>query len=202
MLRHQDQLRFQRTAAQQGQAATLDIETQAESLLERANAEQAEQLNLLEVASHYATALAAQVESKHDQVERIEDRLENLIEQQASRLQQSRSQQPGMIALPSTKAKWQSQIRQQENALQRLQGRLEMVREIKDGMGAHGPRIEELATRKLRQIAPELSNAWDEEQAAVRRHQVQQRNKDYDRRDAASLAKPSQGMTLAVSAKA
>jgi hypothetical protein len=51
--------------------------------------------------------LAIQVESKHDQAERIGNRLEALIERQASRLQQSRAQQPGLIALPGARSRWQ-----------------------------------------------------------------------------------------------
>lgn len=185
MNQQREQLQQQTRAMQQAVNSSFDAEAQADGLLERANAEQAEQAALLDtpsVETQYATALAAQIESKHDQVERIEDRLENLIEQQSSRLQQARSQQPGLIALPSTKAKWQQQLQQQQSTMQRLQGRLEMVREIKDGMGAHGPRIEEMAVKKLRHEEPGLASEWDEQQAAIRRHQALQRKKEMEQR--------------------
>lgn len=185
MNQQREQLQQQTRAMQQAVNSSFDAEAQADGLLERANAEQAEQAALLDtpsIESQYATALAAQIENKHDQVERIEDRLENLIEQQSSRLQQSRSQQPGLIALPSTKAKWQQQLQQQQSTMQRLQGRLEMVREIKDGMGAHAPRIEELAVKKLRHDEPGLASEWGEQQAAIRRHQVLQRKKEMEQR--------------------
>ncbi|MFC3658360.1 hypothetical protein ACFOPN_22795, partial [Xanthomonas hyacinthi] len=52
--------------------------------------------------SQYSAAFAAQVEAKHDQAERVEDRLEDLIERQESRMQQAQAKQPGMLALPST----------------------------------------------------------------------------------------------------
>ena len=80
----------------------LDAVAQADALLERAQEAQAEQTALLEASpleSQYSAAFAAQVEAKHDQAERIEDRLENLIEQQASRLQQTHASQPGLCLL-------------------------------------------------------------------------------------------------------
>jgi len=185
-MNHQrEELQQQIRAGQQAIGSSFDAEAQADALLERANAEQAEQAALIDappIESQYATALASQIGSKHDQVERIEDRLESLIEQQSSRLQQSRSQQPGLIALPSTKSKWQQQVQQQQSTMQRLQGRLEMVREIKDSMGAHGPRIEELAIKKLRHEEPGLASEWDEQQAAIRRHQALQRKKEIEQR--------------------
>lgn len=208
MNQQRDQLQQQTRTMQQAVNSSFDAEAQADGLLERANAEQAEQAALLDapsVETQYATALAAQIESKHDQVERIEDRLENLIEQQSSRLQQSRSQQPGLIALPSTKAKWQQQLQQQQSTMQRLQGRLEMVREIKDGMGAHGPRIEEIAIKKLRHEEPGLASEWDEQQAAIRRQQALQRKKEMEQRQqSAGLGKAlgtSQTLILSVNTR-
>lgn len=193
MNQQREQLQQQTRTSQQAITTSFDAEAQADSLLERANAEQAEQATLLDnpsIESQYATALAAQVESKHDQVERIEDRLESLIEQQSSRLQQSRSQQPGLIALPSTRTKWQQQVQQQQSTMQRLQGRLETVREIKDGMGAHGPRIEEMATRRLRHLEPGLASDWDEQQEEQRRTVALQRKKEIEQRQqSAALGK-------------
>jgi len=36
-------------------------------------------------------------------------------------------------------------LQQQQNTMQRLHSQLESVREIKEGMGVHSPRIDELA---------------------------------------------------------
>ena len=163
----------------------LDAEQQADALLERAQEAQAEQAALLEAApleSQYGAALAAQVEAKRDQAERIEDRLENLIEQQASRLQRAQASQPGLLCLPGTRAKWQAQLQQQQGVMQRLHTRLENVREIKEDMGFYAPRIEELATRKLRAKQPGLAEGWDEMQEAARRHQELMRKKEQERR--------------------
>jgi predicted RNase H-like nuclease (RuvC/YqgF family) len=204
-MNQQRELQQQTRLAQQAISSSSEFESQGDSLLERANAEQAEQaalLNAPSVDSQYAAALASQIESKHGQVERIEDRLESLIEQQSSRLQQSRSQQPGIISLPSTKAKWQQQLQQQQSTMQRLQGRLEVVREIKDGMGVHGPVIEELAAKKLRREDPGLAGDWDDQQTTIRSHQALQRKKEADQRQqhAKSLG-PTQSLTLSVSTK-
>lgn len=168
----------QQTRALQATAQAREAEAQADSLLERARELQTEQAGLPEsgqVEVSYSTALAVQIEAKHGQAERIEDKLENLIEQQASKLQQSRSQQPGLIALPGTRARWQHQLQQQQSTMERLQGRLEAVREIKEGMGVHGPRLEELATRKLRHADPALAAEWDELQEAQRLNLAHQR---------------------------
>jgi hypothetical protein len=71
--------------------AGIEIEMQAEFLLDEAREADSGQSSLIDSApleSQYKAALATQVDAKHDQAERIEDRLENLIEIQASRLQQ------------------------------------------------------------------------------------------------------------------
>jgi hypothetical protein len=153
----------------------LDAVAQSDALLERAQEVEAEQTALLEASpleSQYSAAFAAQAEAKHDQAERIEDRLENLIEQHASRLQQKQTSQPSLFSFPGAHAKWQSQVQQQQSAMQRLHGRLEAVREIKDGIGARGPRVEELAHRKVRAQEPELAKEWEDMQQAARLHQA------------------------------
>lgn len=161
------------------------VVSEADALYQQAEDAHVEQQAILETSpleSRYAAALAAQVEAKHDQVERIEDRLEGVIEQQEAKLHQIEAKQPGILSLPSTKANWQSQVQQQQALLQRLQGRLEGVREIKDGMGLHGPRVEELATRKLRNEEPELAEGWDEMRAAQRAHENLMRKKEQENR--------------------
>ena len=163
----------------------------ADSLLHRAKEMQDEQVAAIEASSlesRYGAALAVQIEAKLDQAERIEDRLEHLIEQQASRLQQAQVRQPGMLTLPGARAKWNDSIQQQQASMLRLQGRLEMVREIKDAMGLHGPRIEELATRKLRDKEPVLADAWDELREAQRLHQLHQRRIEQDKKQALEKA--------------
>ena len=61
--------------------------------------------------------------------------------------------------------------------IQRLQNRLEHVREIKEEMGLHGPKIEELAVRKLRLKEPDLAGEWDDMRTAQRNHEATERQK-------------------------
>jgi hypothetical protein len=162
-----------------------DVQRQADALVEQAEEVQGEQQVALEtapLASEYSVALAAQIEAKQDQAARIEDRLEGLIERQESQLMRIESKQPGLLALPGQRVSWQGQVQQQQALLQRLHTRLENVREIKDGMGLHAPRIEEMATLKLRAQQPELAEEWDEMREAARRHQAHMRKKEQERR--------------------
>lgn len=165
--------------------SAVTVISEADALQEAAEDAHSEQQALLEsspLSSQYATALAAHVEAKHDQVERIEERLEGVIEQQEAKLHQIEAKQPGILSMPSTRASWQSQVQQQQALLQRLHGRLEGVREIKDGMGLHGPRVEELAARKLRHDEPELAEGWDEMRSAQRAHEALMRKQDQEKR--------------------
>ena len=178
---HLDASRTQATArsTQQGVSGVgeslyqgaLELEQQQQTILEAAPVEQT-----------YQESLQAYVQAKHDQVERIEDRLEALIDQQQARLQQTRASQPGFFSLPSTKAACQAQQMQQQARLQTLQGRLEAVREIRDGMGIHSSKIEELATRKLRADEPGLASEFDETLEARRRQQAQLRKQEQERK--------------------
>jgi hypothetical protein len=100
--------------------AEIDAESQTDALLELVQEAQAEQTALLEATpleSQYSAGFAALVEEKHDQAERIEDKLENLIDLQVSRLQQTQARQPGILALPGALAKWQQQVQQQQNTM-------------------------------------------------------------------------------------
>jgi hypothetical protein len=150
--------------------AAQDLERAQQALLESAAIEQA-----------YRQAQAAYVQARHAQVERIEDRLESLIDRQQARLQQTQQSRPGLLAMPGAKRAWQSQQAQQQARLHALQGRLEAVREIKEGMGLLSPRIEELATRKLRAEHPRLTADWDALQEASRRRQIALRQQARER---------------------
>lgn len=109
----------------------------------------------------YQEALVSYVEAKLAQVSVIEDKLELLVDKQTASLQQLRNSTPGILALPSTRKAWQNAQSSQRARLQQLTGRLNAVRDIKDEMGLHSPKIEELATRKLRIENPELASDWD-----------------------------------------
>jgi len=161
------------------------VAAQADRLLEQAQAARAEQTAMLEASpleSQYSAAFAALVEAKHDQAERIEDRLESLISRQTWRLQQPQTGRPGLFSRLGAQVR-QNQVTQQ-GILQRLQDRLEAVREIKEGMGVYSPRIEELATRKLRAKEPGLAREWEDLREAQRLHQALLRKQGQDKRRA------------------
>ena len=154
-------------------------ENQGDALVEQATELQAEQMSIIDtqLESRYSTELAVIIEDKHEQVEHIEEKLDDLIELQISRLQQIKSQEPGILAMPGSRLKWQQKMQRVDNTMQRLNNRLELVREIKEGMGIHGQKIEELAFNKLRHKDPILVGQWEDMQEARRRHQALSRKK-------------------------
>ena len=181
-------------------STTSRTDAAGDGLLAAAEAAEAEQQAALEAApldQTYQEALALYVQAKHDQVERIEDRLENLIDRQQARLQQTQANQPGLLSRPGAKRAWQNQQMQQQARLQSLHVRLEAVREIKEGMGLHSPKVEELATRKMRAENPELASDWDAMREAARRHQALQRREEQERKQAQALEqRPGRSQSL------
>ena len=174
-------------------------EAQADAILDSAQEAQAEQLALLEATpleSQYEAAFAAEVEAKHDQAEHLEDRLESLLDQQASRLQRTQSGRPGLFSVPGARDRWQADVQQQQRTLQRLHDRLEAVREIKEGMGVHGSRIDELATRKLRARDPALAREWDDMCEAQRQHHALLRKQEHDKKLERSQREQASGQPL------
>ena len=189
-----DARRIQPASAGFATGTTSRTDAAGDGLLAAAEATEAEQQAALEAApldQTYQEALALYVQAKHDQVERIEDRLENLIDRQQARLQQTQANQPGLLSRPGAKRAWQNQQMQQQARLQSLHVRLEAVREIKEGMGLHSPKVEELATRKMRAENPELASDWDAMREAARRHQALQRREEQERKQAQALEQRS-----------
>jgi hypothetical protein len=126
----------------------------------------------------YQEELVIYVQEKYNQVEHLENQLEILIERLESKLQQSQNNAPGFLSRPGTKNAWKEQQAQQQARLINLHNRLEMVREIKEGMGAHSPKIEEMATRKMRSEHPGLAADWDEMREAGRKHLLRKSQKE------------------------
>lgn len=194
-----DARRIQPASAGFATSTTSRTDAAGDGLLAAAEATEAEQQAALEAApldQTYQEALALYVQAKHDQVERIEDRLENLIDRQQARLQQTQANQPGLLSRPGAKRAWQNQQMQQQARLQSLHVRLEAVREIKEGMGLHSPKVEELATRKMRAEKPELAADWDAMREAARRHQALQRREEQERKQAQALERPGRSQSL------
>lgn len=198
------EVRNVKPARTSGAAFRVTNEETGADLLASAQAAEVEQQAALEAApieQSYAEAIALYVQAKHDQVERIEDRLEQLIDRQQARLQQTQANMPGRLTLPSTRRAWQNQQVQQQARLQTLHVRLEAVREIKEGMGLHSPKIEELATRKMRAENPELAADWDAMRQAARRHELLMRKQEQERKQTQALERPGRAQTLGLSAR-
>lgn len=194
-----DARRIQPASTGLATSTTSRTDAAGDGLLAAAEATEAEQQAALEAApldQTYQEALALYVQAKHDQVGRIEDRLENLIDRQQARLQQTQANQPGLLSRPGAKRAWQNQQMQQQARLQSLHVRLEAVREIKEGMGLHSPKVEELATRKMRAEKPELAADWDAMREAARRHQALQRREEQERKQAQALERPGRSQSL------
>lgn len=145
------------------------------SVIEDAHTAQTEQTALTDTNMIYQNSLTNYIRAKYEQVGRIEDLLENDIENQHSLLQETMMHQPGRFALPSTKKSWEKLKSFQKARLDSLRYRLEYVREIKESMGINSPRLEELAERKLRFFEPELAAETDRfRELALRNHIMQQ----------------------------
>lgn len=170
-------------------------------LVEGARSAETEQRAVIErttLDESYEGVLALYIQAKHSQVEHIEDRLENLIDRQQACLQQTQAVVPGKLSLPATRKAWQNLQTQQQSRLQTLHSRLEAVREIKDGMGLHAPKLEELAIRKLRAENHELAEAWDSANQIARRHDLLRRKQEQEKKQTKTL---SSGRTLSLASR-
>ena len=151
-------------------------------LLEQAQEAQSQQAALLEstpLESRYNGALAEYVEAKYEQAERLEDRLENLIEQEMANMEDYQAHRPaGLFLRPGARGAWKREQARKQVCIQRLQNRLAHVRGIKEEMGLQGPKIEELAVRKLRLKKPDLAKEWDDMRTAQRQHEAMKRQKE------------------------
>lgn len=169
-------------------------------LVAKAVAAETEQEELFEsrlvIEETFAGVLNTYVLEKTEQVERIEEKLEQLISGQMAKLQALQNTRPGMFSMPSKKQAWNANIVVVQSRLNRLHDRLEDVREIRDGMNMGVPRIQELAARKLRMDEPDLAKKFDDVQTAVRVHNLhekQRKEKEQQKRES--------GLTLSLSQK-
>jgi len=140
------------------------LEAQVQSLA----GEQSALLESASVQARYDRALNECVEQKAEQAGALELRLEELIGRQQTQLQQAQAARPGWLARPSNRMAWQEINERCQARLLDLQGRLERVQDLHHGMGLYAPRLEELATRRLRAEQPELAQEWSLQRQAER----------------------------------
>jgi hypothetical protein len=159
------------------------------------------QQDLLEsspVEQAYQETLAIYVQGKEEQVGRIEDRLEDLVEMQEARLQQMQVKHPGCLARPGARKAWQNNVSAQKARLVTLQKRLDAVRGIREEMGLHSPRIEEMATRKLRAENPQLAADWSAMRESARRQQLLEKRQEQERKKTLERQRPGREQSLSL----
>lgn len=130
-----------------------------------------EQSNMIE--ARYALALSEQIEAKRSQATQLEQRLTKQAQQHSERLGKLKQKPPRALSFPSTKRRWNNEVRKESTRLYQAEARLLVVREIRDGMGPLIPRLQEVAAAKLRTNQPELVKARDEARV-LERAQIQQ----------------------------
>ena len=143
---------------------------------------EAEQARLRDqsVGSRYQGALQTYLQANAERIERIEDRLETLIENQQSALGELEAQRPGFFSSTATKAQWAADMEASQDRLQILRGRLSGLEEIKEQSA-------ELAEDKMREREPELAREWD----AVRR--AERSGREHQRKAAQLERSPDRG---------
>ena len=116
----------------------------------------------------YQAALHTYLQANAQRIERIENRLETLVENQRAALGELEAHRPGFFSSANTKAGWTDDREASQKRLQTLQARLSRVEEIKE-------QSTELAEEKMREHDPELATAWDTVRKAQRSQQEGQR---------------------------
>ena len=136
----------------------------------QARAIEADQARLQSQATgeRYQSALQTYLQANTQRIERIENRLETLVENQQAALDELEAHQPGFLASRRAKAEWSAEIGAAQDRLQTLNKRLSRLEEIKEQSA-------ELAEEKMREQEPELAKAWDTARRAERSSQEQQR---------------------------
>ena len=149
---------------------------------ELADAEEAarDEQAMLESASveqTYETTLCDYVQAKQDQAEKIESVLETKVSQAQQQAAAQGKEKPGLFTSAAKKKAMATAQEHKQKRLQQLNMRLEQVREIKDGMGLRVPKIEEIATRKMRRDHPEIAASWDSMREAMRKREVKEQRR-------------------------
>ena len=116
----------------------------------------------------YQAALQTYLQANAQRIERIENRLETLVENQQASLNELKIQEPGFLASRRTKAQWSAFLETAQGRLQTLNNRLSRVEEIKEQSA-------ELAEEKMREREPEIARTWDQARQAERNAQEKQR---------------------------
>lgn len=145
----------------------------------------------------YENALAVMAQVKFEQIDRLETRLEGLIDRQSAAQKQMMSQKPGFFAMFGAREKWHNAQAKTQARMHTLNTRLKTVRDIKEGMGLHSPLVVQMAQQKLKIEKPELVKGWEDMQEAQRQHQAKLRKEEQERKKVVNITK-SRGQTLSL----
>ena len=104
------------------------------------------------VGERYQAALQTYLLANTQRIDRIENRLETLIENQQATLGELAAQRPSFFSSATAKAQWAAGMEASQDRLQVLRGRLSQLEETKE-------QSEELAEEKMREREPELTRA-------------------------------------------
>ena len=116
----------------------------------------------------YQAALQTYLQANAQRIERIENRLETLLENQQAALGALEARQPGFLSSRRARAEWSAEAETAQDRLQSLNNRLSRLEEIKE-------QSDELAEEKMREREPEVARAWDAARQAQRGQQEDQR---------------------------
>lgn len=108
------------------------------------------------IENQYTDSLSSIINEKDEQVKRLETKLSKLITEANSQIGRLQSSKPGIFSLPVKKKEWDNKIHQQKNIVTVATQRLELVHEIRDDMGLHSSKIEDMAKKKLYYRDPHL----------------------------------------------
>lgn len=149
----------------------------------------------------YTRELEAAIQEKHEQIERIEWGISELIEQTEEALERSKNTKPGFLTKPSTRHQWEQGIQKMEQRLIALRNRLDAIKEISETTGVHGPQLEQMAAKTVAKRQPELVEQWELEREKERKKIAEERaNKKKENTGIKSQGK-STGLTLARGSK-
>lgn len=116
----------------------------------------------------YNAALQTYLTANAERIERIESRLETLIENQRAEISEREAHPPGFFASRQARAEWAAGLESAQDRLQTLIGHLSRVEDLEERTG-------ELAEERLRRREPELTKARDAEKQTERTFQEQRR---------------------------
>lgn len=172
-LRRRDEEATQKT---QTESQTLN---DAKDLVFQAHKAEIEQQNVIDTArltETYEQTKDIYIQAKYDQVARLEYRLEHMIKGQESKVQQSLLSKPSIFSMPATKKSWDTLQNSHKSRLEQLKLRLHHVRDVKEEMTLHGPKLEQMAIRKMRAENEEIASSWDAQQKSVKLQSLHKKN--------------------------